>query len=282
MDEWQRHLDHLRPGSVAVLGIPYDEHSSFLRGPAKAPPLIRQAFFSDETNRWSERGRDLGNEPQLCFLGDLELDTGPAALTQIKQGAAVVLARGASLLALGGDHAITYPLLRATGRAFPGLTLLHLDAHPDLYDEFEGDRLSHACPFARIMEVGLAGRLVQVGVRTITGHQRAQAARFGVEMVEMKDWRPGNDLGLHGPLYLSLDLDVLDPAFAPGISHQEPGGMSVRDVVALIHTLPGPLIGADLVEYNPHRDPHNVTAKVAAKLLKEIACQMLETPAERP
>src|SRR6185503_18721469 len=94
---------------------------------------------------------------------------------------------GARVMALGGDHAITYPVLRAQAAAYPGLTIVHFDAHPDLYDEFEGDRLSHASPFARIMEQKLAARLVQVGIRTLNAPQRAQVARFGVELVEMKD-----------------------------------------------------------------------------------------------
>ena len=90
------------------------------------------------------------------------------------------------MLTLGGDHAITYPILRAYGPHYPDLTILHIDAHPDLYDELEGDRLSHACPFARIMEAGLARRLVQVGVRTLNPHQRQQAERFGVKIFEMR------------------------------------------------------------------------------------------------
>ena len=184
-----------------------------------------------------------------------------------------MLKRGARLLALGGDHAVSFPLLRGYGD--PGLTVLHLDAHPDLYEELDGDRLSHACPFARTLEEGRIARLVQVGIRTLNPHQRAQAERFGVEMVEMRDWQPGMDLRLTGPLFLSLDLDALDPAFAPGVSHHEPGGFSTREVLQMIQTLPMPLVGADLVEFNPVRDPSGITAALAAKLVKEIVAQML-------
>jgi arginase family enzyme len=154
--------------------------------------------------------------------------------------------------------------------------VLQLDAHPDLYDELDGNRYSHACPFARIMEEGLAGRLLQVGVRTSTPHQREQARRFGVEVVEMRDWRPGHPLRFDGPLYVSLDLDCLDPAFAPGVSHYEPGGFSVRELLAIIRDLPVPPVGADIVELNPRRDPEGVTAAVGAKLLKEILARMLD------
>jgi len=179
-------------------------------------------------------------------------------------------------IALGGDHSITYPVIRAISRKYPGLAILDFDAHPDLYDEFQGSRSSHACPFARIMEQGLARRLVQVGIRTLNGHQRRQAERFGVELIQMKDWR-GILPALDGPLYLSFDLDVLDPAFAPGVSHREPGGLSMREALGAIQSVSAEIVGADIVEFNPRRDVMNVTAAVCAKLLKEIAAKMLET-----
>lgn len=275
-------LEALRPGMVAVVGVPYDEHSSFQRGAALAPACIRQALHSGAANRCAESGLDLGAERRLCDVGDLELAGGAATLAQIETGIQAVLERGARVLALGGDHAITYPILRAYARKHRNLSILQLDAHPDLYDEYEGDRLSHACPFARIMEEGLATRLVQVGIRAATPHQREQAQRFGVETVEMRAWSPERALDLAGPLYLSLDLDVLDPAFAPGVSHPEPGGLTTRDVLRLIQGLRAPLVGADIVEFNPTCEPvgptqrgPGLTALVAAKLLKEIAARML-------
>jgi arginase len=160
-------------------------------------------------------------------------------------------------------------------RTHHSLTILHLDAHPDLYEEFEGDRFSHACPFARIMEEGLARRLVQVGIRTLNSHQRRQAQRYGLEVMEMRSWETGARPAVDGAVYLSVDLDVLDPAFAPGVSHREPGGLSVREVLSLVQQMGGGLVGADLVEYNPRQDIGGVTAVVAAKIVKEIAGRML-------
>jgi agmatinase len=263
-------------GQVALLGVPWDAHSSFLRGPALAPPHIRAALRSGAMNWCAESGHDLQADGRWRDRGDLSIPAGDeGALAAITGAASEALGRGERLLALGGDHAVSFPLLRAYGEAYPGLTVLHLDAHPDLYDELDGDRLSHACPFARALEEGRIARLVQVGIRTLNPHQRAQARRFGVEVVEMRDWRPGMDLRLGGPLYLSLDLDALDPAFAPGVSHHEPGGLSTREVLGIIQSLPVPLIGADLVELNPLRDPSGITAALAAKLVKEILAQML-------
>jgi agmatinase len=178
---------------------------------------------------------------------------------------------------LGGDHAITAPVVEAMAARHPDLSILHIDAHPDLYADFDGNPSSHASPFARIMERQLARRLVQVGIRTATGHQREQAERFGVETHEMRNWRDDTALRFDGPVYISLDLDGLDPAFAPGVSHREPGGLSTRQVLTILQRIDAPIVGADIVEYNPRMDVNGVTAIVAAKFMKEIAAQMLRT-----
>jgi arginase len=270
-------LSTVHPSDVALLGIPWDRHSSFLRGPALAPSTIRATLHNGASNLCAENGLELESSGRWRDLGDVTIPADDdAALGVITGAAKQVLQQGARPLALGGDHAVTLPLLRAYGPAFPGLTVLHIDAHPDLYDELDGDRLSHACPFARALEEGLIGRLVQVGIRTLNPHQQAQAGRFGVEIVEMRDWRPDLDLRLTAPLYLSLDLDAFDPAFAPGVSHHEPGGFTTREVLQIIQQLPVQLVGADIVELNPIRDSLGITAALAAKLVKEISAQMLE------
>jgi len=267
-------IEQLRPGSVAILGVPWDRHSSLLRGPAAAPGRIREALASGSSNLWTEAGVDLGSA-DVWDVGDVRVEPGSEALQNIERRIGAIADRGARPLSLGGDHAVTYPLVRGFARGRGGLTILHLDAHADLYDEFEGDRLSHACPFARIMEEGLASRLVQAGVRTLTDHQRAQGRRFGAEILEMHTWDGATLPALAGDIYLSLDLDVLDPAFAPGVSHHEPGGMATRDLIRLIQSLTGRLVGADIVELNPLRDLVGSTTMLAAKLVKEIAGRML-------
>jgi arginase len=258
----------------ALLGLPYDASSSFLRGAAGAPPLIRAALRSSAGNDWTEEGRDLSAPDGLGDAGDVALPHDGSSRALIE--AAVAKAQEqARVIVLGGDHSITYPVLRAVHARHGQPTILHIDAHADLYDEFEGDRYSHACPFARIMEEGLASRLVQVGIRTLTAHQQAQAERFGVEIVDMRAWSAGVRPVIEGPVYLSVDMDGLDPAFAPGVSHWEPGGLTVREVIGLIHGLRSPIVGADVVEFNPLRDPSGLTATVAAKIVKELAGTML-------
>lgn len=265
-----------RPGSVALLGIASDENSSFLRGAAAAPPLIREALRSDSANPYTESGVDVSDPAVLADAGDLEPPAGEAAVDAITQEVAALLDLGYAPLALGGDHFVTFPVLRALRRRYDRLAILHFDAHPDLYDDFGGNRLSHASPFARIMEAGLADRLLQVGVRTLTPHQREQVARFGVEIVEMRDFDERRDLAFDEPVYVSFDLDALDPAFAPGVSHHEPGGLTTRQAISVIQRLRGRIVGGDVVELNPSRDLHGVTAMTAAKLVKEITARIVE------
>jgi agmatinase len=260
---------NLRPHKIALIGFCSDENSSFLRGAAEAPPLIRTALFSDAANLWSESGLDLGGDGILIDAGD----TFPTSPTEIEDSVSSLLAQHLRPLSLGGDHSITYPIVRAVAREYPTLSILHFDAHPDLYQDFRGNPNSHASPFARIMEQKLAQRLVQVGIRTMNGHQREQAQRFGVEVIEMKDL--GLELTFDTPVYVSVDMDALDPAFAPGVSHREPGGLTTRQVIEILQSISVPVIGADIVEFNPKMDPSGMTAVVCAKILKELAAKML-------
>jgi len=266
----------LSADEIVILGIPFDENSSFRRGSALAPQRIREALLSESSNLWTEKAVDLGEMLGRMFLDDLVFLNRKMVFERIENDIYQLLKKNLRIISLGGDHSITYPIISAYGKCYGKLNILHLDAHPDLYDEFDGNRHSHACPFARIMEKKLVQRLVQIGVRTVTDHQREQAERFGVEIIQMKDLNSASEVIFDGPVYLSLDMDCLDPAFAPGVSHREPGGMSTREVLSIIQELKGNLVGADIVEYNPERDFQDVTGMVAGKLLKELLGKMVE------
>ncbi len=240
-------LQHPEKARIALIGFRYDENSSFMKGAADAPPQIRAALRSDSTNLWSEGGVDLGAESVVFDAGDIEPVPGSEMFSLIADFILTLLDDGLAPISLGGDNSITYPILKAFNRKYPTLSVLHFDAHPDLYDEFQGNRYSHACPFARIMEERLAKRLVQVGIRSMNRHQREQADRFGVEVVEMKDLREDFTLEFDSPVYISFDMDALDPAFAPGVSHREPGGLSTRRAINLIQSLTATVVGADIV-----------------------------------
>ena len=259
-------------GVVTLLGVPWDGSSSFQRGAAEGPPAIRAALASESSNWFNERGDDLSSPDILSDAGDLALPGDAAAAREaIEKGVRDVRARGSKPLVLGGDHSITYPVLRAF-RDVGRLTVLHFDAHGDIYDHYEGDRYSHACPFARALEDGLVARLIQVGLRTLSTHQREQSAKFKTEVFGADRWREAIPVvgALRGPVYVSLDIDVLEPMLAPGISHPEPGGLTVRDVLDVLGALGADVVGADVVEYNPRNDVRDLTARVAAKFVKEL------------
>lgn len=255
---------------VTVLGIPFDENSSYMRGSALAPCKILEAFHSTSSNYFTESGLSLKDHSHCRNKGDILFKEGVDPMITIEQEVTQLLRQTQKLLLLGGDHSITFPIIKGFHNRYQNLTILHIDAHSDLYDNFENNPHSHASPFARIMENGLAKRLVQVGIRTMNAHQREQASRFGVEVIEMKNWDSNFSLNADGPVYISLDMDAIDPAFAPGVSHYEAGGFTSREVISILQNIKANVVGADLVEFNPTRDPSGITAMLAAKLYKEL------------
>jgi agmatinase len=267
---------------VVLLGLPHDKNSSFMRGAASAPGEIRKALYSNATTLLTESGVDLGRGGLMGDIGDLPFrwrEDVKVTIEKIERAALAVIEEGKKPIFLGGDHFVTYPTVRAVGRKIDGLVILHLDAHTDLYDSYGGNIYSHASPFARIMEEGLASRLITIGVRTVNDHQREQAEKFNVEIITMSEIGGGAQaperLRLDGrPVYISFDMDVFDPAFAPGVSHHEPGGMTTRQAIELIKSVNANIVGADVVELNPRRDVSGITAAAAAKIVKEIAGRM--------
>jgi len=256
---------------VELIGAPTDCHSSFMRGAAGAPLVIAAALTSAHGNASTESGMEIGTDVLVSALDNLPLSDGPGDDALIEAAVARAAQGGSMPLVLGGDHAISVPVVAALAKRHGPLSILHLDAHPDLYDDFEGDPRSHASPFARIMEAGHAKRLVQVGIRTLNAHCRRQVERFGVEVIAMRDFTVDAVPVLDGPLYISLDIDGFDPSVAPGVAHLEPGGLTVREVLAVLDRQAAPIIGADIVEVCPPRDPTGVTAILAAKMVREIA-----------
>ncbi|CAM9398074.1 unnamed protein product [Chrysoparadoxa australica] len=262
---------------AALMGICSDNGSSFMRGAASAPALIREAMQCPSANGYSELGvpimeglREWGNVSQE------EYPTPAERRSEVRKRIQEMVKEKLHPMVLGGDHAITWPSFEALAHSLDcPLAILHLDAHPDLYADFEGNTHSHASPFARILEGGCCSKLVQVGIRATTPEQRELGRQAGVEVMEMRhmpdtaaklaEWLDVV-LPAAAPLYVSLDLDVFEPGLVPGVAHYEPGGMTPRFVIDLIHGIPRPVVGADVVELNPYRDINGVTAMVAAKV----------------
>jgi arginase len=266
---------------VNYLGIPYDANSSYERGPSEAPRTFRKLLKHNPANEFAECGtaisavntKDLGD----IFFSNEEDKAGCFDL--IQSTVLKALKTGERLICIGGDHSVSFPILKAYAQRYDKITLVHFDAHPDLYGNFEGNYFSHASPFARIMEHECCDQLIQIGIRTMNDLQKKNVELFNVIVIPASSTFEQKKKKLEqveGNIYLSLDLDVMDPAFVPGISHPEPGGMSVRELIELIKIIPGMIIGADIVEYNPTKDQNHVTGLVLYKLFKEIAAKMLD------
>jgi len=259
--------------TVTLHGFSWDASSSYARGAAHGPGVIRTMLASEASSPYSLSGADYRE-----IINQFDFDALPerpeACRAAIAERISETLQDGRKPLSLGGDHSVTFPILCALRDAVGPVNILHIDAHTDLYDEFEGDPYSHACPFRRAIEERCVARLVQVGLRSISPEARAFGEANGVVMLRADELEQISYDLLQAPLYVSIDLDGVDPAFAPGVSHPEPGGLSSRDVITILSKIDAPLIGADVVELNPERDVNLLTAHLAARLVKELAAML--------
>ena len=262
-----------------LFGAPFDASSSFRPGARMAPQSIRH--YASSLGSFSERGIDLGNL-QALDAGDLELSNRvKTAFSQIEQKTSEILQANAIPFILGGDHSITIPSFSATHKQYPELNLLFIDAHPDLYPEYEGDPFSHACVVARILELeGMTSdRVTQAGIRTSSRAQREVLAKSKVRVVPAWEF---DDFAFEAqkPLYISVDIDALDPAYAPGCGNPVPGGISMRSLLNFIHRLKAPIVAVDVVEVNPLVDRTGITELAAVRVITEILANLIENENE--
>ena len=282
---------------VAVVGIPYDGGTSYRSGTRFGPRQIRAASLL----LWGYHN-PFGVRPlealRVVDYGDV--DVIPPAITDtmanIENEVGAVLAAGAAVLSLGGDHSISLPLLRAHARRHGPLGLVHFDSHPDTWEtEFGGRPYSHGTPFRRALETGLIdpARSIQVGLRGPTSGAAdwQQARDFGLRVITMDE---AAELGVpaviqaiqqtaRGPVYVTLDIDAADPAFAPGTGTPEVGGFTSHELLRLVRGLRGlDIRGFDLVEVSPPFDHAEITAILAANLAFEfLALRAVQASATR-
>lgn len=268
-------VDQLSKGRRAdyvLLGVPHDAGSTFRPGSQLGPKAIRDMAVSLSAS--TERGEDLSHLAALD-AGDLVLPgLAPLANERIEEAVGKIVDDGAMPIVLGGDHAITVPVFTAVQKRHRNLSLLYLDAHPDLYPEYDGDPHAHSCVVHRILELpGMAGeRITQVGIRATNPMQVEAARSAGIRTVppwELQDFV----YKATGPVYLSIDIDVLDPAHAPGCGNPVPGGLSTRELLGLLQGLGTSgveIVGFDVVEVNPLLDPSGITALTAGRLVTEL------------
>ncbi|MEW6351258.1 MAG: agmatinase [Thermodesulfobacteriota bacterium] len=263
------------PGRPALIGLPFDGTCTYRMGAADAPRAIREVSDSIETYS-PLLDMDLEDSP-FADLGDLEFTERAHAdvesiLRTIELAATDIESRGAKILAVGGEHTITLPIVRVLAKTRPDLLVVHLDAHTDLRDHYEGNRFSHATVMRRVYDVLGPGRLVQLGIRAGTREE----FRWMRDQNTILNWGENGAEDLRArigsrPVYLTLDLDVLDPACLPGTGNPEPGGWFYKDLERLLVTLgSADLIGADVVELNPGLDPSQASSVTAAKIVREL------------
>lgn len=259
------------PAKAALIGVPYDRTQSYRPGAASGPEAIRQASVSLETYS-PALGLDL-SELGLADLGDLEVaHLEPRAMVEQVAEALRGLPPGTLSVVLGGDHTVTAGAVRAIHASFPDLRVVVLDAHLDLREAYEGDPWSHACTLRRVLDHLGDGRLVVLGARSGLREEWELARRHCRWVCEPLALPETVHAELRSyPVYLSVDLDVLDPAYAPGVGNPEPGGPSFSELLQALYLLRDlPVVGLDLVEAAPELDPSGATAVSAAKLVREM------------
>ncbi len=254
--------DVTRAGTVLV-GCPLDMTSSFRGGTRFAPESIRRASWTLETySPYLQRDLD-----DILFYdaGDVELPLGDlaASLDIIENAVREITQKDMKVFALGGEHLVSLPIVKAVRERRHNLQVVHFDAHCDLRDDYEGQKLSHATVMKRVKELGAP--LVQIGIRSGTRQEFRELNAVDSPAALASCLLP--DM----PMYVTFDLDVLDPSLAGGVTTPEPGGLQFKEVMEYFAVLKGRnIVGADVVELAPDYDPTFVSSVCAAKIVREL------------
>jgi len=260
-----------------ILGAPLDITASYRPGTRFGPERIRAVSSVLETYSLA-LDRDLGGVA-YCDAGDLEMLPGnlQASLEAIRQGVAAVLEAGKTPFLLGGEHLVTVPAIEAYVKRFPDLALLHFDAHADLRSNYMGLAYSHASVLSQVKEVGVKD-IYSFGVRSAAAEEltrKHDLSGFYPFSVLQPLQKVAKNLQ-ERPVYITLDIDVVDPAFAPGTGTPEPGGVTASEILAVTAIFKElTVVGFDLVEVCPPYDANGITAVLAAKLLREVLLAVL-------
>ena len=259
---------------LVFVGLPDASQSSFRHGCASGPQHIRLAYDGNCYNSTTEAGVDLAGT--IADLGDLPSKSSwELTARSYQEFAAWLWQIGKIPFFAGGDHAVTVPLIAALAEIGEPVHLIQIDAHPDLYLDYEGSRNSHACSISRALEMSHVASVTQLGIRTMNASQMPQFERYRdrIHMFSARDLigeLPAlSNIPAGAPVYLTVDLDGFDPAFAPGVSHPVPGGLTSRQVLNFIQQANWKLVGMDVVEVNPEVDVNHQTAILAARVLHE-------------
>ncbi len=258
-------LSSKKSGRIAIFGVPYDSTTCFRPGARFGPNGIR--FFSENLEEYSlSLGKSL-EDVDFYDAGNVEVPADPEGMVE----SVYSFLRGIDVpVLLGGEHSVTFPVVKALHERYGNLTVVHFDAHADLRESYSGTPYSHACVMRRVLDLGVS--IVQVGIRSATKDEaelRRQSPNITVvnSLSELLFLLPRVDT----PLYFSIDIDFFDPAYAPGTGTPEPPGASPVEFFDFIYKLPAVnVVGFDVVEVSPPYDPSGITQMLAAKIVREL------------
>ena len=266
----------LRPGAVALFGACYDGTTSFRPGARFGPDALRAASLGLETYSPDQKA-DTTEDIELVDLGNLELPTGAPkpVVDAILWATRDILAADAKPLLLGGEHSVSIGAIHGLAEIYSELVLVQFDAHADLRADYLGDPNNHACAIRRALDVLPSENVLQVGIRSGTREEFEELHQSGRLVAPSPALLEERLQNTRGPIYLTVDLDVFDPAYMPGTGTPEPGGIDWQTFAALLATIPTRrLVAADVVELAPNLDPTGCSAVLAAKVVREVALKL--------
>ena len=262
-----------KDADIVILGLPYDRTSSFIPGSRFGPQYIRQSSENiEEYSPYQDRSL---NKIKICDMGDHYFATAEQ-VNEIERAVDKIYADKKTAILLGGEHTITYPVIKGIHKHIKDLSVIHFDAHCDLRDEYLGEKVCHATAIRRVSDIIGIGKIYQFGIRS--GHE--EEFKYNKNLFKYKTFEPLKKMinEVKGPLYISIDVDVLDPGVMPCVATPEPGGISYKELLDSLLLLRGrKIIGADVLEYNPMTAAPYPSGCTVAGLLREMILLMTDS-----
>ena len=262
---------------IVIFGAPFDGTACYRPGSRFAPHAIRTEAAGLEP--YSPYLKKEISEVPIFDAGDLETPFGSAArsLDMIEEISTKIISDGKIPFMIGGEHLVTLGAVRAAVKKYPDLNIIHFDAHADLADDYMGEKFSHATVIKRCFEIMESGKVFQFGIRSMSKEEdlfisdRVVSDRIEQNRYELKNLPQALMQLENKPVYLTIDIDVLDPSVLPGTGTPEPGGVSFVDLIGAIHKMTGlNIVGCDINELAPHYDSSGVSTVVACKVMREL------------
>jgi agmatinase len=266
---WSGACEEFAQANWVMVGLPYDGTCSYRPGTRFGPEMIRLASWGlEEFSPYQKK--DL-SEISFYDAGELDLPIGDRCLSLINETAKEVLSAGKKWIGIGGEHLVTYPAVKAYAEKYPDLYIIHFDAHADLREDYLGEKLSHATVMRRISDIVSPYNLIQIGIRSGT-KEEFQWMQDHNTLIEERSQIPDIIKRVkNNPIFISIDLDVLDPGIMSGTGTPEAGGMSFNELLSWLFAFSDlNITGADVVELSPHYDPSGVSTAMAAKVIREL------------